>query len=248
MKASYNSHKAQFTTEEKRSFHLLIADEEKFAAAHQMPESEIRALYNSNLDRYRTPERAHVRHILIKTTEKSAAEQAAAEAKAKDLLNQLRKGADFAELAKKHSEDPGSAAKGGDLDWVTRGQMVANFEKATFSQPVKQIGDLVKTEYGFHIVQVLEREPARVKPFEEVREQIATEGKREAVFNRMQQAMEQARAELAKNAGAAGQIASKLGLTHHKVENAGRGTSVQYPRSGPTPSWKRTWRERARAK
>ncbi|HYO80512.1 MAG TPA: peptidylprolyl isomerase [Bryobacteraceae bacterium] len=226
MQMYYNSQKAQFTTEEKRSFTVLIADEAKIGATIQQPEAELRASYNQNLDRFRTPERARTRHILIKTTDKSPAEQAAAQKKAKDLLEQLRKGADFAELAKKNSEDPGSAAKGGDLDWVTRGQMVPPFEKAVFSLPVKQISDLVTTEYGLHIVQVLEREQARVKPFEEVRDQLASDNRREAVFNRMQQVIEQARAELARNPGNADQVASRLGLSVYKVDKAGRGTSI----------------------
>ena len=72
------------------------------------------------------------------------------------MLKQLKGGANFADLAKKYSEDPGSAVKGGDLDWVVRGQTVKNFENAAFTLKPNQLSDLVTTEYGFHILQVLE--------------------------------------------------------------------------------------------
>jgi peptidyl-prolyl cis-trans isomerase D len=217
----YNAQKASFQTPEKRSFNLLLADEAKIGAAYQVSDGQLRAAYNSSLDRYRTPERVRVRHILIKTTDKPAEEVAKAEAKAKDLLKQLKAGADFAELATKNSEDPGSAAKGGDLDWVTRGQTVPNFETAAFSLQPKQLSDVIKTEYGFHILQVLEKEQARVKPFEEVRDQIATDLRREGVYNRMQEAIDQARAELIRSPKDAEQIAAKYGLSYYNVQNVG---------------------------
>lgn len=226
LKGFFETQKGQFTIPEKHSFNILIADEAKIGATFQVPDSELQAAYNSSIDRFRTPERVKVRHILIKTVGKNAAEQAAAEGKANDLLKQLRGGADFAELAKKNSEDPGSAVKGGDLDWVTRGQMVANFEKTAFSLAPKQLSDVIKTEYGFHIVQVTEKEQAHVKPFAEVKDQLATERKREAVFNRMQQMADQARAELQKDPKAAAQIAQKYGMSEYRVEKHAPGESV----------------------
>lgn len=233
IQAYYNTQKASFTTPERRSFNLLIADEAKIGAAFQMSDEQLRAAYNASLDRYRTPERVHVRHILIKTTDKPPAEVAKAEAKANDLLKQIKAGADFAELAKKNSEDPGSAVKGGDLDWVTRGQTVPNFEKAAFSLQPKQTSDVIKTEYGFHILQVLEKEQARVKPFEEVRAQLATEQNREAVYNRMQQAVDQARAELTKNPKNAEQIAAKYNLNFYHVQRVAPGDPI--PDIGTSP-------------
>jgi peptidyl-prolyl cis-trans isomerase D len=170
---------------------------------------------------------------LIKTTDKPPAEVTKAEAKAADLLKQLQGGADFAELAKKNSEDTGSAVNGGDLNWVVRGQTVPNFEKAAFSLAPKQLSDVIKTEYGFHILQVLEKEAGKVLPFEEAKEQLATAAKREAVYARMQQSMEQARAELVKNPKSAEQIASKYGLSYHNVQKAGPQDSL--PEIGSNP-------------
>ena len=226
IRAYYNSQKAQFTTPEKRSLVLLIADEAKIGATVQVPEQELRAAYSSNIDQYRTPERVHVRHILIKTTDKSKEDVAKAEAKANDLLKQIRAGADFAKLAKENSDDPGSAQKGGDLDWVTRGQTVPNFENSAFSLKPNEISNVIKTEYGYHILQVLGKEQAKVKSFEEVKDQIAAERKRQAVFDRMQQVMDQARAELAKTPANAEQIATKYGLTIETVEKHGSGESI----------------------
>lgn len=220
VKTYYETQKAQFNTPEKRAITILIADEQKIGASLAIDEARLRAAYNASIDKYRTPERVKVRHILIKTTDKPKEEVAKLEAKANDLLKQIRAGADFAELAKKHSDDPGSAAKGGDLDWVTRGQTVQNFENAAFSLKPKEISNVIKTEYGFHILQVLDKEQARVKPFEEVKDQLAAEIRRQAVFDRMQQAMDSARAELVRTPQAAEQIAAKYGLSVVKVEKA----------------------------
>jgi peptidyl-prolyl cis-trans isomerase D len=222
----FEVHKNALMTPEKRSFDVLIADEEKIGAAVQVNEQELRTAYSRNLERYRTPERVRVRHVLIKTQGKSPEETKKAEATANDLVKQIKGGADFAEIAKKHSEDPGSAAKGGDLDWVTRGQMVPAFEAAAFSLKPNEISNLIKTEYGYHIVQVLEKETARVKPFEEVRAELEMEAKREAVYQKMQTAIDQARAELARNPKQAEQIAAKYNLMYVKADNVGRGQSI----------------------
>jgi peptidyl-prolyl cis-trans isomerase D len=218
IRQAYETQKATLMSPERRSFHMLIADEAKIGAAVQVSEEQLRAAYNSSLDRFRTPERVHVRHILIKTTDMPAADVPKAEAKANDLLKQIKAGGDFAALAKQHSDDPGSKEKGGDLDWVTRGQTVPNFEKAAFTLQPKQVSDVIKTEYGFHILQVLEKEQAKVQPFEAVRDQLAAEIRREAVYNNMQQAVEQARAELIRNPKDAEQIAAKHGLAYYNVQ------------------------------
>jgi len=87
-------------------------------------------------------------------------------------LKQAQKGANFEELAKKYSEDDGSKAKGGDLGWIVEGQTVPQFQQAAFSLPKGTISDLVKTEYGFHIIKVLDKETAHTKSFDEVRNEI----------------------------------------------------------------------------
>jgi len=222
----YRKVPARFMTNEKRSFDVLYADEAKISASIDIPEADLRKAYDANKDKYRTPERAHVRHILVSTMNKPKEEQAKLEAKAADLLKQIKAGGDFAELAKKNSDDPGSAVKGGDLDWVVRGQMVKPFEDASFSQKVNEIGNLVKTDYGLHIVQVLEKQDARLKPFDEVKAEIATGLKKQMVFDRMQASVEKARAALAKAPQQGEQIARENGLSFQRVTSHGPNESI----------------------
>jgi peptidyl-prolyl cis-trans isomerase D len=96
----------------------------------------------------------------------------AARAKAQDILKQVKAGGDFAALAKKNSQDPGSAEKGGELGWVVKDQTVAEFEKVAFSQAKGQISDLVQTSFGFHIIQTEEKEDAHLQPLAEVKADI----------------------------------------------------------------------------
>src|SRR5207249_4686950 len=99
---------------------------------------------------------------------------------------QVKSGGDFAELAKKNSQDPGSAQNGGELGFIVRGQTVPEFEKFVFSAKPKEISNLVTTEYGYHIIQALEKEPARVKPFEEAKAGIEEQLKKQGVNDKMQ--------------------------------------------------------------
>ena len=123
--------------------------------------------YRAHPERFQQPEQVRVRHILI------AAKEPDARAQAEQLLQQLKSGADFAALAKERSADPGSAAKGGELGFFTRGRMAPEFEEAAFA--LKNPGDLsgvVETKFGYHILQLEERKPAALQPFEEVRESL----------------------------------------------------------------------------
>ena len=101
-----------YMTPERRSFHLLIADEAKIGAAVQTNEDQLRAAYSKNLDKYRTPESLKVRHILVMTNGKPKEEMPKLEAKANDILKQVKAGGDFAALAKQYSDDPGFERQG----------------------------------------------------------------------------------------------------------------------------------------
>src|SRR5438552_11595595 len=126
----------------------------------------------ASIQQYQVPNRVHVEHILFMTVGKTDAEVEEIKKKAEDVLKQVKKGGKFEDLAKKYSEDRGSKDKGGDLSWITQGQTVPEFEKTAFSLPPGQISDLVKTQYGFHIIKVIEKETAHTKPFEEVKESL----------------------------------------------------------------------------
>jgi peptidyl-prolyl cis-trans isomerase D len=128
--------------------------------------------YQQNIQQYQVPSRVHVEHILLMTVGKTDAEVEEIRKKAEDILKLAKKGGNFEDLAKKNSEDPGTKDKGGDLGWIVQGQTVAEFEKAAFSLPKGSISDLVKTQYGFHIIKVLDKETAHTKTFEEVKDSI----------------------------------------------------------------------------
>ncbi|MSV30688.1 MAG: hypothetical protein EXQ52_18370, partial [Bryobacterales bacterium] len=158
----FNKNKASFSIPETRALKLLVLDPAKFAGGVVVSDDDIRKAYESSKDRYRTGERVKIRHILLKTTGKPKEEHPKIRARMEDILKKLQGGADFADLAKKNSEDTGSAVKGGDLDWVVKGQMVKNFEQASFSLKVKELSKIVETEYGYHVLQVMEKEDARL--------------------------------------------------------------------------------------
>jgi peptidyl-prolyl cis-trans isomerase D len=233
VRQTFEKERAQFMLPEKRSFQVLVADQAKVEASLVVSDAELRQAYAGSMDNFRVPERVKVRHILLMTQGKPDAEKKQALAKAQDLLKQLRAGADFADLAKKNSQDPGSAQNGGDLGFIVKGQTVPEFEKIAFTAKPKEISDVVTTQYGYHILQVMEREPARVKPFEEVKAALAEELKKQGVNEKTQSLADQARAELEKSPGSAAEIAKKLNLELVAVNKAGRGQAI--PGLGVSP-------------
>jgi peptidyl-prolyl cis-trans isomerase D len=171
----FQKNKSTYVLPERRSLKYMVIDDAKVAAKIQLTPADLERHYRENLDRFRVQDRARVTHILLKTTDRKDDEIRQIEARAQDLLKQARAGKDFAELAKAHSEDSVSAQKGGEVGWITRGQTVPEFEQKAFSMKPGEISELVKTQYGFHIIKLLEREQARAKPFAEVADTIRQE-------------------------------------------------------------------------
>lgn len=233
LKTYFEMNKTFFKAPESRDVQLIIADQAKVAESIQISDAQIQSYYDSHKDQYRTPERVHARHILLSTTNKPKDQIPKIQAKAEDLLKQIRGGADFAQLAEKNSEDPGSAQKGGDLGWVVRGQMVKNFEDTVFSLKPKETSNVITTEYGFHIIQVLEKEPARLRPLDEVKTEIATALRNQQVFDQMQNLEDQAHAELVKAPQNAQQIAQKLNLIYVNADKYAQGGTI--PELGADP-------------
>src|SRR4029077_6039865 len=122
---------------------------------------------NGHLDRYKIEDRSHVAHILFKTVGKTDAEVEEIRKKAEDVLKKAKSGANFGDLAKQHSDDT-TKDKGGDLDWIVRGQTVPEFEQAAFTLPTGSISDLVKTQYEFHSIKVIDRQAARTETLDQV--------------------------------------------------------------------------------
>jgi peptidyl-prolyl cis-trans isomerase D len=170
--AWFAKNSARYQIPEKRSARYALLDLAKLRASNLVSDDTLRAYYSAHLSDYKVENRAHVEHILFKTIGKTDAEVAEIHQKAADVLKQAKHGANFEDLAKKYSEDDGTKPKGGDLGWIVEGQTVPEFQQAAFSLPKSAISDLVKTQYGFHIIKVLDRETAHTKSFEEVRDSI----------------------------------------------------------------------------
>jgi peptidyl-prolyl cis-trans isomerase D len=180
LKAFYESHKGSYANSvpEKRKVKYAIVETGKAAADVQVTSDDLRTYYDQHRDQYRMPEQVKVSHILIKTPlpgpDGKVDEKGVAEARhrAEDLLQQLKSGAKLEDLAKKYSEDTGSAKQDGSLGWIGKGQTVPEFEKTAFSLSKGQMSDLVKSSYGFHIIRVDDKREAHVRTLDEVKPEI----------------------------------------------------------------------------
>ena len=174
IKAYYDKNKTNFQIPEKRSARYALLDLAQLRQTIPVSDDELKALYQQNIQQYEVPNRVHAEHILFLTVGgKTDAEIEEIKKKAEDVLAQARKkSANFEELAKKYSEDPGSKTKGGDLGWILQGQTVPEFEKAAFSLNKGEMSGLIRTQYGFHIIKVLDKETAHTTPFDAVKDAI----------------------------------------------------------------------------
>lgn len=147
--------------------------QEKIVPAVQVSDAEAKAFYDQNADKMKRPERVQVSHILVRVPQDATdAQKAAAKKKAEDLLQQIKSGADFAELAKSNSDDPGSKPRGGDLGWISRGQTVKPFEDAAFALKPQQVSDVVESPFGYHIIKQTAHQDAGAVSFEEAKPRI----------------------------------------------------------------------------
>src|SRR5436190_7696618 len=166
----YDAHKTEYRKGESRKIRYLLVDRDQLRSRVTVTPQEIESYYNSNVQQFQTPEQVRASHILLKTDGK---DEAAVRKQAEDVLKQAKApGADFAALAKKYSEDDGSKANGGDLDYFSKGRMVPEFETAAFAMQPGQISDLVKSQFGFHIIKVVDKKPASTRTLDETRAQI----------------------------------------------------------------------------
>jgi peptidyl-prolyl cis-trans isomerase D len=168
--AYFEKNKERYRIGETRKIRYLLVDVDALKAKAVIAPGDVERAYQQNLTQYQTPEQVRASHILLKTEGK---DEAAVRVEAERILKQVKGGADFAALAKKHSEDEASAAQGGDLDYFGRGRMVKEFEDVAFSLEPGSVSDLVKSQFGFHVIKVTDRKPATTRPLEEVRAQIA---------------------------------------------------------------------------
>ncbi|MGO9012124.1 MAG: peptidyl-prolyl cis-trans isomerase [Bryobacteraceae bacterium] len=199
LEAYFKVNQALYMVPESRNLTILIADQAKIADSLVPSDADLLRIYNQNKESFRTKERVHAEHILLKTADKTPAEDAKLKALAEDLVKQLKDGANFAELAKKYSEDTGSADKGGDLGWIERGQTLPEFERVAFALKPGETGGVVKTEVGYHIIRVIAHEDAHLPSFEEVKAQLAINWKNDQVNDIVQQISDNAQTALQKD-------------------------------------------------
>ena len=173
--AYYNANKSKYMHGEQREMRYLIADYLKIRQGVHPTDQQLRDRYEAHKAEFKTPPSAHAVHILIKLDKDPTPEaDAAAKVKADALAAQLKGGADFATLAKANSADPGSAAKGGDLGWFNQGQMVPEFDQMVFSAPLNSI-NVVRSQFGYHVIKVLERKGESTKTFDEMKIQLTND-------------------------------------------------------------------------
>jgi peptidyl-prolyl cis-trans isomerase D len=170
---------AQFMAPEQASIEYVMLDLDTLKKGITVSDDELHKYYTENAARYTTPEERRASHILIKADKSaSAADRAAAKAKAEALYAEVKKNpASFADVARKNSQDPGSAEKGGDLDFFGRGTMVKPFEEAAFSLKPGEISPVVESDFGYHIIQLTAVRGGEKPSFESVRSQIENEVK-----------------------------------------------------------------------
>lgn len=168
LEAYFATNKDKYKQPEQRSLRYVLIDADHVRPNVKVSDDELRTYYTQHLNDYRVPDEVKVAQILFKTTGKTPDEVAKIRQTAQDVLNQLHNGADFAELAKKYSEDT-TASKGGDLGWIQRGQTVKELEDTAFSLPPGQVSGLINVTYGIHIIKVFDKQSAHVQSFDEVK-------------------------------------------------------------------------------
>ena len=210
----YDANARKFDLPEQLRAQYVVFSREQFLSQITVSDNEVKAWYDSHADRYRQPEERRASHILIPVAKDAAAGAVKeAESRAAEVLAQVRKTpGDFGKLAKQYSKDPGSADKGGDLGWFGHGMMVKPFEEAAFALKEGQISDLVRSDFGYHIIRVTGVKAAQGKPLAEVRNDIAAEIKAQGAAKKYAEIAESFSNTVYEQADSLAPAAEKFGL------------------------------------
>lgn len=222
---------AKFQLPESAQIQYVVLDVEALKKDVTFTDEDLRKYYDENASRYGVPEERRASHILIKADRSApAAERAKAKAKAEELLAEVRKNpATFAEVAKKNSQDEGSAVNGGDLDFFARGAMVKEFDAAVYAMKPGEISNLVETDFGFHIIQLTGTRGGEKKSFDAVRAEVENEVRKQLAQRRYAEAAEQFGNLVYEQSDSLQPVADKLKL---QVQTA---TVQRQPQSGVNP-------------
>lgn len=224
LRSYYKANSAQYAIPEQLKIEYVILNNAAVASQVSITDADIKAYYEQNAKRYTVDEQRRASHILIAVKKDSApADVAAAKAKAENLLIQLRKNpAEFAKLAKENSQDPGSAERGGDLDFFSHGMMVKPFEDAAYKLKQDEISDIVQSDFGFHIIKVTAIKPASVKSLDEAKAEITAEITKQLAAKKYAEMAEVFSNTIYEQADSLKPVADKLKLTVETASNVTR--------------------------
>ena len=179
VKSYYDAHSAEFATPESATIQYLVMSPATLSAAVKPSDADLKKYYDDNIARFKTQAQVRVSHILITAPkDASAADKTKAKQQAETLLAQVKAHPDqFAEIAQKNSQDPGSAAKGGDLGYFSRGMIAGGqaFDDAAFGLKKGEVSGIVQTDFGYHIIEATDVKPSVTQPFDEVKDAITKE-------------------------------------------------------------------------
>lgn len=182
MESYYRAHPKDFAIPEQVKLDFLVLESSSATPTEEITDAQLQEVYQSHIQHYTTPEQRQIRHILITLPPKAKpADEQAARQKIAAIRARIIAGATFESVAKEVSQDPGSAAKGGDLGLVGRGVMVPEFEKAAFALPQGKISEPVRSAFGFHLIEITKIAPEQTKSFKEARAELLETARTEAL-------------------------------------------------------------------
>lgn len=231
----YENHQSAFVEPEQVALQYVQLNLDDLIKNVEVDDSELEAYYEEHKDSYGAPERVHARHILIEASQNASAEEnKLAKEKIAMLQEKLKNGEKFEDLAKKHSVDQGSAEKGGDLGWFSKGQMVPEFEKAVFSlREPNSIAEPVRSPYGYHLIQLIEYKPAETRPFSEIKSLVKEQIQKEKALVLFIEKGEQMAKLAFEHPNTLSPIVEQMGLKLEKTELFARQGGKKKPSTSP---------------
>ncbi len=224
LKSYYDVHKAEYMTPETVDLRYVEISLGQLESKVTLDDAQLKAYYEEQKaktpERFTQPEQRRVRHILLQASD--AKEDAAAKAKADGLFKRVQAGEDFGKLAKEFSQDPGSAAQGGDLGWSERKGWVAPFAEAAFSMKEGEVRGPLKTQFGYHILKLDGIQPASVKSFDQAKSELESEYRRNEAERLFNSAQDQLADAALQNTTDIDVVARKAGLTVHDIPKFSR--------------------------
>ena len=224
----YQAQSERFRSIESADIEYLVLDTAALQKSLSLPEQDLKTYYEQNVQRLAAKEERRASHILINASKDApAADRAKARAKADELLAALRKSPkSFADVARKNSQDPGSAAKGGDLDFFAKGAMVKAFEDAAFALKKGEISDVVESEFGFHIIELTDIKAPKAPSFEAMRPQLEADLRKQQAQRQFAEQAETFSNSVYEQADSFKPTADRLKLTVQKAEGLTRTPSA----------------------